>query len=213
MDSKGDTYIMKKLKIIVIIAIIITFFLTVRINTKGYIFSPPDIIDKEILDARIESQEAYWVENKSEMDSKRMVLDMINMMLSQQAMLEEAKKRGIEVTEEEVNRAIDEQIAMFEEMDIEEIGGGFAEMLEEEDLTIEEYFRKDYEIFKNNLYVQKLYEDIQEQEQNEPAKYDWGELMEQIQKDFREKHQKQINELKKEYGVDDIEADEDFFYF
>jgi hypothetical protein len=206
---------MKKLKVFVIIAIVITFFLTVRINTKGYIFTPPDIIDKEILDARLESQETFWMENDMEMERERMTLDMINMMLSQKAMLEEAKSRGIEVTDEEVNRAIDEQIAMFEEMNIEEIGGGFADMLKEEDLTIEEYFRQDFDNFKNNIYIQKLHEKIREQEFNDPTNSDWGEIMQKIHDDFMEKHKNQIEALKKEYGVADLEEDEErpFFYY
>ncbi|RIW32025.1 hypothetical protein D3H55_14210 [Bacillus salacetis] len=105
----------------------------------------------------------------------------------------EAESRDLSVSEEEIEDAIDFNIEMASQSQDDH----FSKMLEDLDLTIEEYYRDyAYESIEGKLLENKLYDQIVQADLSpEKQRKMWNGFKDEITSEFSEQHEKEINEL------------------
>jgi hypothetical protein len=164
--------------------------------TKGYLINPPEIIDEKQLQLIIED----WQESgyyQTEEDKKVFINDIFNHLLTQQAIIEEANRRNITMTNEEVKEQISFLVQLYEEDDINPADLGI-DLSEYE--SMEEYFwNEGYENIKHNLLVEKFYMELSEENINNV-----DSIIEKIRVEFYEENKKHIDRLRAKYGIDDM---------
>ncbi|MRG85618.1 SurA N-terminal domain-containing protein [Salinibacillus xinjiangensis] len=189
---------MQKTKLLVLIVIVIIFFIGFQWSTKGYVFVPPDLIEKEEIDRAI-AITTHQMEQLDEAEVNQDVKEnIIDSLIQQKALVAEAKDRGIEVSEEMVNKKINSTIERMKEFSSDELG--LTSFLKEKGLTIEEYFQNYIRgQMEERVLIDKLY---QEMEKKLEAPRNYRELDQEVQSivnEFREMHQEEITELKEQY--------------
>jgi hypothetical protein len=188
---------LRLLKNVMVLIVFICFVFTVRLMTKGYLINPPEIIDEKQLQLIIED----WQESgyyQTEEDKKVFINDIFNHLLTQQAIIEEANRRNITVTNEEVKEQISFLVQLYEEDDINPADLGI-DLSEYE--SMEEYFwNEGYENIKHNLLVEKFYMELSEENINNV-----DSIIEKIRVEFYEENKKHIDRLRAKYGIDDME--------
>lgn len=158
-------------------------------------FADTKISNKEVLSEKEIKKLAYFYEHVMMKSKKEATKTAIDTLLNDKAVLQEAKKQKLSVSDEEVQKTISFQIENAKVIDSPE----FASVLKALDLTIEEYYQDyAYEKVRGKLLENKLFDEITKgiQDPEEKAKV-WEKEKQKLVKQFLTVNYVEIEHLKK----------------
>jgi parvulin-like peptidyl-prolyl isomerase len=153
---------------------------------KGWVnvVSLNEYVTEDRIERRIQSIES--LNSKQSLDKENIRANAIEQLIDEYILMYEAKTQGFSVSDEEVQEVIEFNIEMANEAQNE----NFHNLLNEMDMTIEEYYKEyAYESMKGKLLENKLYDDITSKGE------EWNEFKKKVLNDFREKNDTQIKNL------------------
>jgi hypothetical protein len=147
-----------------------------------------EALDEYVTEARIERriQSLERLNSEQSLDKENIRANAIEQLIDEYILMYEAKAQGFSVSDEEVQEVIEFNIKTAKEAPNE----NFNKLLNEMDMTIEEYYKEyAYESIKGKLLENKLYDDITSKGEV------WNEFKMKVINDFREKNDTQIKKL------------------
>ncbi|MBB6454788.1 metal-responsive CopG/Arc/MetJ family transcriptional regulator [Salirhabdus euzebyi] len=190
---------MQKTKLIIILAIVLIFFFIVNLDTKGYLLSS-DTVNYEELDLLIDE-----IGSQSELSREEVIREAIDFYFQSKALSEEAAKRGFEVSDQELQDYAEQMIETVKQFGPEMLGPGFEAFLAEKNLTIEEFFYRNYQgnRLRQQMLIQKLHQDIFQEQTNDRQDFEHlEETIEAIIDSYKQKHRFEMKKVQKHYHTD-----------
>ncbi|MGD6960111.1 SurA N-terminal domain-containing protein [Rossellomorea aquimaris] len=143
-----------------------------------------EYVTENKIERRIQSLES--LNSKQSLDKENIRANAIEQLIDDYILMYEAKTQGFSVSDEEVQEVIEFNIEMANEAQNE----NFHNLLNEMNMTVEEYYKEyAYESMKGKLLENKLYDDITSKGE------EWNEFKKKVINEFREKNDTQIKNL------------------
>ncbi|WP_113929640.1 SurA N-terminal domain-containing protein [Bacillus sp. P14.5] len=146
---------------------------------------------EEKMDRRVYSLENFAP--LEETDKEMIRAKAMEQLINEYILMYEAKSQGFSVSYEEIQEVIEFYIETAKEIDNEK----FTSMLDEMDMSIEEYYREyAYESIKGKLLENKLNDNITaEMKTPHEQTTKWNEYKDEVIKEFRKKNAEQIKKF------------------
>lgn len=160
-------------------------------------FANTKISDKEVLSKHEIKKLVYFYEHVQNKSKKEATLIAIDNLLKNKAVLQEAEKQKLSISDEEVQKTINFQMEHAKKTDSPEL----TSLLKTLDLTIEEYFQEySYDNIREKLIENKLSQHLTKKVQNPEGKAKvWEKEKQKLVKQFLIVNYVEIEHLKKRY--------------
>jgi SurA N-terminal domain len=160
-------------------------------------FAETKISDKEVLSEHEIKKLAYFYEHVMNKSKKEATLNAIDALLEDKAVLQEAEKQKLSVSDEEVQKTINFQMEHAKKTASPEL----TSLLKALNLTTEEYYKDyAYEKVRGKLLENKLFDeitkDIQDPEEKDKV---WLKEKQKLIKNYMAMNHVEIEQLKKKY--------------